>query len=70
MILAGDVGGTKVHLALYGFEHGHLVHVRDEKFPAHQYAGLEDVAARFLFESGNPEITAACFGVPVVVLVG
>lgn len=64
MILAGDVGGTKVHLALYGFEHGHLVHVRDEKFPAHQYAGLEDVAARFLYDSGNPEITAACFGVP------
>ena len=24
MILAGDVGGTKVHLALYGFDHGQL----------------------------------------------
>ena len=64
MILAGDVGGTKVHLALYGFEHGQLVHVRDERFPAHEFAGLEEIARRFLQESGSPEITAACFGVP------
>lgn len=64
MILAGDVGGTKVHLALYGFERTQLVHVRDEKFAAHDFPGLEELAARFLRESGNPEITAACFGVP------
>ena len=64
MILAGDVGGTKVHLALYGFEHGQLVHVRDERFPAHEFSGLLEIVQRFLKESGNPEITAACFGVP------
>lgn len=64
MILAGDVGGTKVHLALYGFEHGQLVHIRDERFPAQEFSGLEEIARRFLTESGNPEITAACFGVP------
>ena len=64
MILAGDVGGTKIHLALYGFEHGQLDFVRDEKFAAHEFDGLEAVVARFLRESGNPEITAACFGVP------
>jgi glucokinase len=64
MILAGDVGGTKVVLALYGFERGHLTHVREEKFPAHEYAGLEEIARKFLSESGNPEVTAACFGVP------
>lgn len=64
MILAGDVGGTKVHLALYGFDRGQLVHVRDERFPAHEYTGLEEIVRRFLGESGNPEITAACFGVP------
>lgn len=64
MILAGDVGGTKVDLALYKFERGQLVHVRDERFPAHEYSGLEEIARRFLKESGNPEITAACFGVP------
>lgn len=64
MILAGDVGGTKVHLALYSFEHAQLVHVRDERFPAHEYSGLQEIVQRFLAESSNPEITAACFGVP------
>jgi glucokinase len=64
MILAGDVGGTKVHLALYGFDHGHLTHVRDERFPAHEYAGLEEIVRKFLAESEAPDITAACFGVP------
>jgi glucokinase len=64
MIVAGDVGGTKVHLALYGFEQGKLVHVRDEKYPAQEFSGLEDIVRRFIAESGSPEITAACFGVP------
>jgi len=64
MILAGDVGGTKVHLALYGFEHGQLVHIRDERFPAQEFSGLQEIVLRFLRESSNPEITAACFGVP------
>jgi glucokinase len=64
MILAGDVGGTKVHLALYGFDHGRLTHVRDEKFPAREFAGLEDIVRKFLIESGDPEVTAGCFGVP------
>lgn len=64
MILAGDVGGTKVHLALYGFDHGRLTHVRDEIFPAREYPGLEVIVRKFLIESGDPEINAACFGVP------
>jgi glucokinase len=64
MILAGDVGGTKVELALYGFAHGQLLHVREERFPAQEFAGLEDVVRRFLLASEAPEITAACFGVP------
>ncbi len=65
MILAGDVGGTKVHLALFGFEQGRLAHVRDEKFPAREYDGLEEVIRNFLAETpGDTEVTAACFGVP------
>ena len=43
MILAGDVGGTKVHLALYNFANGRLQTVRDQKFPAHEFANLDDV---------------------------
>ena len=64
MILAGDVGGTKVELALYGFERGQLVHVREERFPAQEFAGLEEIVRSFLLTSEAPEITAACFGVP------
>ena len=64
MILAGDVGGTKVHLALYEFDHGQLRHVRDEKYPAQEHAGLEEIVKNFLEESNHPDVTAACFGVP------
>ncbi len=64
MILAGDVGGTKVHLALYSFTDGRLEHVHDKRFPAREYAGLEVVVRTFLEENSSPEITAACFGVP------
>jgi len=69
MILAGDVGGTKVHLALYEFADGRLAPVRDHKFPAHEFASLEDVVRAFLGESGpnasgSTEINAACFGCP------
>jgi len=34
MILAGDVGGTKVHLALYDFVDGKLEPAREERYAA------------------------------------
>ncbi|MGA7858243.1 MAG: glucokinase [Terracidiphilus sp.] len=61
MILAGDVGGTKVHLALYDFTNGKLEHTRDERYAAKEYAGLEEIVKEFL---GADKVTAACFGVP------
>ena len=61
MILAGDVGGTKVHLALYDFIDGKLRHTRDKQFPAKEYSGLEVIVKEFL---GADKVTAACFGVP------
>jgi len=72
MILAGDVGGTKVHLALYDFEGGRLKPVRDERYPANEFATLDAVVTNFLGggSSGNShvtnpsEIAAACFGCP------
>jgi glucokinase len=66
MILAGDIGGTKVHLALYSFQDGRLQSVRDEKFPAQEFASLEATVEQFL-AGGNTsrgEIIAACFGCP------
>jgi len=61
MILAGDVGGTKVHLALYDFTDGNLKHTRDQQFPAREYSGLEEIVKEFVV---NEKVTAACFGVP------
>jgi glucokinase len=61
MILAGDVGGTKVHLAVYDFVEGKLKHLRDERFPAKDYSGLEEIVKEFL---AADKVTAACFGVP------
>jgi glucokinase len=74
MILAGDVGGTKVHLALYSFDGGKLKPVRDQKFPATEFLTLDAVVEQFL--TGDPkgtadqdktereQIVAACFGCP------
>ncbi len=65
MILAGDVGGTKVHLALYNFESGKLLQVRDQKYPAHQFDSLEAVVNAFLTDADEKgKIAAACFGCP------
>jgi glucokinase len=66
MILAGDVGGTKVHLALYNFAAGKLVPVREEKFPAREYGSLDAVVQKFLGEGQEQasDIAAACFGCP------
>jgi len=61
MILAGDVGGTKVHLALYDFAEGKLNHTRDKQYPAKEYSGLEEIVKEFL---GTDRVSAACFGVP------
>jgi glucokinase len=61
MILAGDVGGTKVHLALYDFIDGELKHSRDQRFPAKEYSGLEEIVKEFIV---TEKVSAACFGVP------
>jgi glucokinase len=61
MILAGDVGGTKVHLALFDFTDGSLNHMRDQVFPAKQYGGLEEIVKEFVV---SEKVTSACFGVP------
>ena len=60
VILAGDVGGTKVHLALYDFVDSKLVRIRDQQYPAKQHSGLEEIVRKFL---GADQVTLACFGV-------
>jgi glucokinase len=69
MILAGDVGATKVHLALCKFDRGQLLTVHDRKFSARDFPGLVQVVEAFLVDCkqflGQPaDVFAACFGVP------
>jgi glucokinase len=65
MILAGDVGGTKVELAAYGFQQGQLTPAEEKRYPAQNYAGLAAVVHEFLDTYDlRGKITAACFGVP------
>src|SRR6185437_14928981 len=61
MILAGDVGGSKVHLALFDFTGGRLLHRRDKVYSPREYTGLEEIVREFM---GADKATAACFGVP------
>jgi glucokinase len=67
MILAGDVGGTKVHLALYDFVDGKPECSREQRYAAKDYPGLEEIVSAFL---GASKVTAACFGVPGPVRAG
>ncbi len=69
MIVAGDVGGTKVHLALYRFDRGQLLAIHDHKFHARDFPGLVQIVETFLDDCkqtiGQPiDVLAACFGVP------
>jgi glucokinase len=56
MILAGDIGGTKIHLALYDFEGARLKVLRDEKFAAHEFTTLDAAVEQFLSGSGSNSV--------------
>jgi glucokinase len=69
MILAGDVGGTKVDLALCKFDRGQLLTAHEHKYHARDFPGLVQIVEAFLTECrqtlGQPvDVLAACFGVP------
>jgi glucokinase len=67
LILAGDIGGTKTHLALFSLEGEKLQPRLKKTFSSKQYPGLEPVVEEFL--AGNKvSISRTAFGVagPVV----
>jgi glucokinase len=49
MILAGDIGGTKSHLALYEWTTERIDPVRLETFQSADYASLDEMLTEFLF---------------------
>ena len=70
-ILAGDIGGTKTHLALFVDERprgGQLREVRGERLPSAAFADLGAAIRAFLREDEARAVTAAAFGIagPVV----
>jgi glucokinase len=69
LILAGDIGGTKTHLALYALESGKLQVEAKETFRSKDYSGLEGVLEAFRAHQRQP-ILRACFGVAGPVLGG
>jgi len=62
VILAGDVGGTKTHLALFEPERSRLRLASEEKFASADFDGLEAVVRRFL-EREEARVSRACLGV-------
>lgn len=48
MILAGDIGGTKTHLALYDWTGERVDPQRMETFPSADYASLDEILTEFL----------------------
>src|SRR4051812_34908582 len=70
MILAGDVGGTKVVLALYETGVGTLEKVREQTYPSREFPSLDAICLEFLAKVPDVRVRTACFGVPGAVVDG
>lgn len=55
MILAGDIGGTKIHLALYEWDKGRVDPIREDTVWTADYESLEEVLTEFLEETADIE---------------
>jgi glucokinase len=62
MILAGDIGGTKVRVALFERSNGVLKITHDKTFPSHDYPSLDAIVALYTRDLNLP-VERACFGV-------
>lgn len=62
MLLAGDIGGTKTHLAIFSAEKGSHEGVFERIYPSGQFSNLETIVRDFTAEANMP-IERAVFGV-------
>ena len=69
LILAGDIGGTKTNLALFGVAGHSLAMIREQRYSSAGYPGLNAMLREFLGKDAPP-VLAAGFGVPGVVSSG
>ena len=67
LILAGDIGGTKTHLALFSVGGEKLESQFKKIFSSKEYSGLEPVVEEFLADH-RASVRRACFGIagPVI----
>jgi glucokinase len=61
LVLAGDIGGTRVRLALYGLTDGSLEVRRASEYAVKDYRGLEEIVRQFV---GAEKVSVACLGAP------
>jgi glucokinase len=64
MILVGDVGGTKTRFALYETSGGQLVRKEVKRYDSASASSFQELAKKFLSETGADGVETACFGVP------
>jgi glucokinase len=69
LVLAGDIGGTKVDLALFQKSDNELVEMRHQTFPSREFSSLDAVIRNF-YRNDNPLVQTACFGVAGPVFAG
>ncbi|MDP9159672.1 MAG: glucokinase [Acidobacteriota bacterium] len=62
MILAGEIGGTRIRLAAFEVEGSKLSCVVEKLYPSQGHNSLADVIATFITGEGIP-VHSACFGV-------
>src|SRR6266700_3324662 len=71
MLLAGDIGGTKTHLAIFTSKDNLRAPVWEKTFPSANYASLEALVDDFLSQSPvSYSLSSACFGVAGPVIAG
>ncbi|MEX0961256.1 MAG: glucokinase [Simkaniaceae bacterium] len=57
--LAGDIGGTKTHLALFDSQ---KKRIKEQKYPSRKFTNLKEIIHQFL-EGWEKEIQGACLGI-------
>ncbi len=60
MYLAGDIGGTKTHLAIFKKEGRETICVKEKKFSSQKYPNLRSIVKEFLT---GELVKKACFGI-------
>lgn len=70
LVLAGDIGGTKTHLALFSVHGEKLRSETLQTFPSKRYSGLTPLVKEFLAGNNSRTIDAACFGIAGAVVDG